>query len=153
MGGVAVPKVHGEARVVATYAGNEVFLEGANGFLGMFGVVAMRRDRLKVFVGFGHEFLEPGKAFVVEGVEGSLDAARAEIFVKDGVAAHDFCFAAIFHGLGEYGVGVILVDYHEVLVAFAGCGGETTGLVSGYFSVYFHGFHEDPIGSDARLVG
>ena len=73
--------------------------------------------------------------------------------MKGGVAAQEFCFAAIFHGLGEYGVGVIIVEYHQVLVAFAGCGGETTGLVSGDFSAYFHGFHEDPIGSDAQLVG
>ena len=119
----------------------------------MVGVVEMRRDQLKVFVGFGHEFLEPGGAFIVEDVKGRLEAAQAEVFVKGGVAAHNFCFTAIFHGIGEYGVGVILVEYHEVLVAFAGCGGETTGLVSGDFSAYFHGFHEDPIGSDARLVG
>ena len=69
------------------------------------------------------------------------------------VAAHHFCFTTIFRGLGEYGVGVILVEYHEVLVAFAGGGGETTRLVSGDFSAYFHRFHEDPMGSDARLVG
>ena len=73
--------------------------------------------------------------------------------MKAGVTAHDFCFAAIFHGLGEYGVGVILMEYHEVLVALAGFGGETTGLVSGEFSAYFHGFHEYPNGSDTRLVG
>ena len=46
MGDVAVQKVHGEARVVATYAGDELFLEGANGFFGMVGVVTMRRDQL-----------------------------------------------------------------------------------------------------------
>ena len=62
---------------------------------------------------------------------GRLEAAQIEVFVEGGVAAHEFCFAAIFHGLGEYGVGVILVEYHEVLVAFAGCGGEMTGLVCG----------------------
>ena len=130
-----------------------MFLEGFYGFLGMVGAVAMWRDQLKVFVGFGHEFLEPGRAFNFKDAEGLLEATRAEIFVKGGVAAHDFCFAAIFHGLSEHGVGVILVDYHEVLVAFAGGGGETTGLVSGDFSAYFHGFHEDPIGLDAQLVG
>ena len=68
-------------------------------------------------------------------------------------AAHDFCFAEIFHGLGEYGVGVVLMEYHEVLVSFSVGGGETTGLVSGDFSAYFRMFHVDPIGSDARLVG
>ena len=73
--------------------------------------------------------------------------------MQGGVAAHDFCSATIFHGLSEYGVGVVLMEYHEVLVAFAGGGGETTGLVSGDFSFYLHWFHEDPIGSDARLVG
>ena len=72
--------------------------------------------------------------------------------MKGSVAAHNLCFTAIFHGLGEYGVGVILVEYHDVLVVFAVCGGETTGLVSGDFSTYFHGFYEDPIGSDAWLV-
>ena len=153
MGGVTVPKVHGGAGVVATYACDEVFLEGADGFLCKVGLVEMRRDQLKVFVGFGHEFLEPGGEFIVEDVEGRLEAAQAEVLVKGGVAVHDFYFATIFHGLGEYGVGVILVEYHEVLVAFAGCGGETTGLVIGDFSAYFHRFHEDPIGSDARLVG
>ena len=86
-------------------------------------------------------------------MEGRLEAAQAEVFVKGSVAAHNLCFTAIFHGLGEYGVGVILVEYHEVLVAFSRCGGETTGLVSGNFSAYFHGFHEYPIGLDARLVG
>ena len=45
------------------------------------------------------------------------------------------------------------MEYYEVLVAFARGGGEMTGLVSGDFSAYFHGFHEKPIGSDARLVG
>ena len=110
MGGVAVPKVHGESGVVATDDGNEVFIEGADGFLGMVGAVAMRGDQLEIFVGFGHEVLEPGGAFIVEDVEGRLEAARSEIFVKGGVAAHDFCFAAIFHGLGEYGVGVVLME-------------------------------------------
>ena len=138
MGYVAVPKVHGEAGVVATYDGDEVFLEGADGFFGMVGAVAMRRDQFKVFVSFGHGFLKNGGAFIFEDVEGRLEATRAEIFMKGGVAAHDFCFAAIFHGLGEYGVGVILVEYHEVLVAFDGCGGETTGLINGDFSAYFH---------------
>ena len=97
----------------------------------MVDAVSMRRDQLKVFVGFGHEFLEPGEAFIVGDMEGRFEAARAEIFVKGGVAVHDFCFTDIFHGIGEYGIGFILVEYHEVLVAFAGCGGETTGLVSG----------------------
>ena len=82
-----------------------------------------------------------------------LEAAQTELFVEGSVAAHEFCFAAIFQGLSEYGVGLILVEYHEVVFAFAGCGGETTGLVSGDFPAYFYGFHEDPIGSDARLVG
>ena len=89
----------------------------------MVGAVAMRRDQLKVFVRFGHEFLEPGGAFIIEDVQGRLEAAQAEVFVKGGVAAQHFCFAAIFHGLGKYGDGVILVEYHEVLVYFAGCGG------------------------------
>ena len=75
----------------------------------MIGAVAMRRYQFKMFVGFGHEFLEPGWAFIVEDVEGRLEAARAEIFMQGGVAAHDYCFATIFHGLGEYGVGVVLV--------------------------------------------
>ena len=145
--------MHGGSGVVATYAGDKVLLEGSCGFLGMVGAVEMQRDQLKIFFGFGHEFLEPGGAFIVEDVEGRLEAARAEIFVQGGVAAHDFCFATILHGLGEYDVGVVLVEYHEVLVAFSGVGGETNGLVSGYFSAYFHGFHYDPIGSDARLVG
>ena len=153
MGDVAVPKVHGEAGVVATDDGDEVFLEGADGFLGTVGAVAIWRDQLKNFVGFGHEFLEPGWAFIVKDVEFRLEDARAEIFVQGGVAVHDLCFAMIFHGLGEYGVGVVLVEYHDVLVAFSGGGGETTGLVSGDFSAFFHGFHEDPIGSDAQLVG
>ena len=86
-------------------------------------------------------------------MEGRLEAARAEIFVQGCVAAHNFCLATILHGLGKYGVGVLLMEYHEVLVAFVGGGGETTGLVSGDFSAYFHRFHEDPIGSDTRLVG
>ena len=119
----------------------------------MIGAVEMQRDQLEVFVGFGHEFLEPGGAFIVKDMQGRIEAVQAVIFVKGSVAAHEFYFAAIFYGLGKYGVGVILVEYHKVLFAFAGCGGETTGLVSGDFSAYFHGFHEDPIGSDARLVG
>ena len=68
--------MHGEAGVVATYDCNEVFLEGANGFLGMVGAVAMRRYQLKVFVGFGHEFLEPGGAFIVKDVQGRIEAAQ-----------------------------------------------------------------------------
>ena len=55
MGDVTVPKVHGEAGVVAAYACDEGLLEGANGFLGMVGAVALQKDKLKVFVGFGHE--------------------------------------------------------------------------------------------------
>ena len=46
---VTVPKVHGEAGVVAAYACDEVLLEGANGFLNMVVAVAMRRDKLEVF--------------------------------------------------------------------------------------------------------
>ena len=145
--------MHWEVGVVSAYACNEVLLEGANGSLGMVGAVAMRRDKLDVFIGFGHEFLEPGGAFIVKDVQVRLEAAQTEVFVEGGVAAHEFCFAAIFHGLGEYGVGVIIVEYHDVVVAFAGCGEETAGLVSGDFSAYFYGFYEDPIGSDGRLVG
>ena len=110
MGDVAVPKVHGEAGVVATYACDEVFLEGADGFLGMVGAVAMRRDQLEFFVGFGNEFLEPRGAFIIKDVQGRLEAAQAEVSVKGCVAAHHFCFTTIFRGLGEYGVGVILVE-------------------------------------------
>ena len=95
---------------------------------------------MKVFVGFGHEFLESGGAFIIEDVEGRLEAAQTEVFVEGGVAAQKFCFADIFHGLGEYGVGVILVEYHAVLVAFDRCGGETTGLVSGNFPLISTGF-------------
>ena len=153
MGDVTTPKVHGEAGVVATYACDEVLLEGADVFLGMVDVVAMLRDKLEGFVGCGHEFLEAGGAFIVKDVQVRIEAAQTEVFVEGGVAAHEFCFATIFHGIGEYGVGIILVEYHDVLVAFAGFGGETTGLVSGNFSTYFHRFHEDPIGLDARLVG
>ena len=127
---VTFPKVHGEAGVVAAYACDEVLLEGADGFLGMVGAVAMRRNKLEFFVGFGNEFLEPGGAFIVEDVQGRLEAAQTELLVKAGVTAHEFCFAAIFHDLGKYGIGFIIVEYHEVIVAFAGCGGETTGLVS-----------------------
>ena len=114
--------------------------------------VAMRRDQFKIFVEFSHELLELGGAFIVEDVEGRLEAAREEISVQGCEAAHNFCFATILHRLGEYGVGVVLVEYHEVLVAFSGGGGETTGLVSGDFSTYFQRFHEDPIGLDARIV-
>ena len=121
-----------------------ILLEGADGFFGMVGAVVMRRDK-EVFVGVGHEFLEPDGAFIVKDLQGGLESAQTEVLVEGGVAAHEFCFAAIFHGLGKYGVGVIILEYHEVLVAFAGCGGKTTGLVSGDFSAYFHGFHEYPI--------
>ena len=141
---VTIPKVHGEAGVVAAYACDEVLLEGADGFLGMVGAVAMRRDKLEVFVGFGHEFIEPGGALIVEDVQGRLESAQTEVFVKGGVSAHHFCFAAIFHVIGKYGVGDILVEYHEVLIAFAGYGGETNGLVSGDFSAYFQRLQEEP---------
>ena len=101
--------MHGEAGVVAPYACDEVLIEGDDGFLGMVGAVAMRRDQLKVFVRFGHEFLEPGGAFIVEDVQGRLEAVQTEVFLKGGLSVHEFCFAGIFHGLGKYGVGVILV--------------------------------------------
>ena len=84
MGDVTIPKVHGEAGVVAPYACDEVLIEGDDGFLGMVGAVAMRRDKLEVFVGFGLEFLEPGGAFIVEDVQGRLEAAQAEVFMKGG---------------------------------------------------------------------
>ena len=141
MGDVTIPKVHREHVFVASYACDEVLLEGADGFLGMVGAVAMGRDKLEVFIGFGHEFLEPGGAFIVKDVQGRIEAAQTELFVKAGVTAHEFCFAAIFHDLGKYGVVFLIVEYHEVLVAFAGCGVETTGLVSGNFSAYSHEFH------------
>ena len=98
MGDVTVPNLHGEAGVVATYACDEVFLEGADGFLGMVGTVAMRRYKLEVFVGFGYEFLEPGGAFVIEDVQGRLEAAYTEVLVKGDVAAHHLCLAEIFMG-------------------------------------------------------
>ena len=109
MGHVTVPKVHGKARVVAAYARDEVLLEGADGFIGMVGAVAMQRGKLEIFVGFGHEFLEPGGVFIVEDVRGRLEAAQTEVLVEGGVSVHEFCFAVIFHGLSKYGVGVTLV--------------------------------------------
>ena len=49
MGDVTVPKVHGESGVLDAYACDEVLLEGADGFLGMVGVVEMRSDKLEFF--------------------------------------------------------------------------------------------------------
>ena len=81
LGDVTVPKVHGEAGVVAAYACDEVLLEGAKGFLGMVCAVAMRREKLEVFIGFGHEFLDPGGVFIVKDVQGRLEATQTEVLL------------------------------------------------------------------------
>ena len=59
MGDVTIPKVHGEAGVVAAYACDEVLPEGANDFLGMVGAVAMRRTSWKFSSALVMNFLIP----------------------------------------------------------------------------------------------
>ena len=78
----------------------------------------MRRDKLEFFVGFGHEFLEPGGAFIVKDVQGRLEAAQTEVFVNGGVAAHKFCFTAIFHGSASMALDSYLWSTMSYLLPF-----------------------------------
>lgn len=75
------------------------------------------------------------------------------MLVEDGVGSDQFLLVSGFEGFGEDGIGVIVVEDHDILVAFAGDNRETTGLIGKNLSSDFDKFRIHKIGSDLGLGG
>ena len=118
--------------VGAAQASNEVVFPDADGSLGGICAMHMRRDEL-IIHSFGfHELLEACWTFVVKLLEKWAEAACGKFGVQLGVGSHKFVFTAGFEGLGQNVIAVVVVDDHDVLVAFAGGDRETARLVAEY---------------------
>ena len=85
---------------------------------------------LEVDVVVLHVFFEEAGGFVVKFLEDRFESAADEELMSFGVGSQEFFFTARGEGLGEYGVGIVVVDDHDVFVASAGRDGETAGLVA-----------------------
>ena len=65
----SIPQEKGKIGVCGTEACDEVVFEGADGTFGSVATVHARGDQLVVCLFLGHEGLEQGGAFIIEGVE------------------------------------------------------------------------------------
>jgi hypothetical protein len=79
-----------------------------------------------------HELLEACRTFVVKLLEKWAEATCGKFGVQLGVCLHKFVFTVGFEGLGQNVIAVVVIDNHDVLVAFAGGDRETDRLVAEY---------------------
>ena len=61
-------------------------------------------------------------------------------------------FVFLFEQFGKNGVGIKVVDNHDVLGDAAGGDGEFSCLITVDLTGEFDGFHVDPMGSDRQLI-
>ncbi len=91
--------------------------------------MAVRRDKLEVDVVFFESFFELVGAFVVENVELGGIAMALESGMEAGPCGCELAGLTGLEGLGEDGVAVVIVEYHDVIVATRRLDGEFSGLV------------------------
>jgi len=129
LGKEAVPQVEGEVGVSGTEAGDEMIFERADGAFGGIAAVEVRGDQLVVDLVFLEELLEGGGSLIVESLELGAEAAGGEESVDAFVSRSMFGACAVFHGLGEDGVAVVVVYDEEVGVSGVGGTEEAAGLI------------------------
>jgi hypothetical protein len=124
-----VPKVEGESGIGCAETGDEVIFESANSALGGVATVIAGGDELVVYLLAVHVGLKHGGGFVVESLEFGLEPAGFEEKLGSGVGSGVLFLGAVLHELGVDEVGVIVVEYEEILAAADGWDNKTTCLV------------------------
>ena len=144
-----------EVGVSRAETGDKMVFENADGAFCLVASVGMWWYELVVNLLFREEFFEKGRCFVVEALQLWAEAARSE----DGVNAFEggevVGGGSGSHGLREYHIAVVVVDDEDVVVAVAGRGDKTSGLVAGNASGDGFGCSKDVVTANGwvREVG
>jgi hypothetical protein len=125
-----IPESDGEMFVGGAESCDEMILEGSNGPFGGIPTMAEWRHELKEDVGGLEVILEQLGGFIVKTMESGFVSVVGEIFLEDAETAEDFRSRSIFERLCQDGIAVIIVQYHDVFVAFEGGRREVAALVS-----------------------
>ncbi len=72
--------------------------------------------------------------FVVHEVHGWAESVCSEVGVEFGGGHELFAFRFVFYRLRQDGVGIVVVQDHDVFATFAGGMRETSGLVAVHFA-------------------
>ena len=73
------------------------------------------------------------------------------MLMKFGVRTDEFLFGSVFEWFGQDSGRIIIIDNHDVLIAFAGRDGETACLVGVNLAGDVDEFREDKMSSYGRL--
>jgi hypothetical protein len=146
-----IPQVEREVFVNASKASNEVILEGADGAFGGIAAVDTGWGELEIIFFFIDElvFQGIGALMIVETLEAGTQAGGAKFGIEGLKSGKDGGACAVFDRFGEDAVAVIIVHNDQIIVASAGCGRESAGLVAKYFS---GGFEEGGITKVGAVV-
>ena len=90
---------------------------------GPFGCVASmdaRRNKLIVHLLLLHEFLQGGRAFIVEALKLWTHAGKAQGVVGLLIGLHNGVGLAVGDGFGNDGIAVVIIQDEDVVVACAG---------------------------------
>lgn len=135
----AVPEVQGEFFRNATKTGDEMIFKRANGTFGGVAAVDGWWRKLEVYIFGGKEVLEKAGGFIVQTLEPRTQSGFAESGVKSLKGGKNSGCLTVFERLYEDGVAVVVVEYHDIVIAGAGWAQELAGLVGVDLS---QGLHE-----------
>jgi hypothetical protein len=99
----------GKIGVSAAETGKKMVLEGANGPFGRVGAVDSGGDELVVDVLFDEEFLEDGRAFVVEALQLRTKTGSYQCVVYDFESLEDLGSTLGGHGLRVDAVAIVII--------------------------------------------
>ena len=92
-------------------------LERLDGPFVSVGTMQVGRGELEGDSLFSHEGLESCGVFIVESLENGSQALVGELGVEGGVGSHKSMFTVGLQWFWDYGIAVIIVQYHDVLAA------------------------------------
>ena len=143
--------MHGEPGIETGKVRDKMILPDPDGPFGRILVMVVGRNKLESNVGGAHELLEPRGTFIVEFLELGFESTINQMLMQVGVGTYKFLLGSVFDGFCQDGRRIIIVNDHDVLVAFAGRDRKTSGLVRENLPFDFHdrGIHK--MGSDGRL--
>jgi hypothetical protein len=110
-------------------AGEEMSFERLDGSFGRVEVMVVRRRELVLEAFCGEGANESVRGFVVESVDGGSDIGVSSLLVAKIIPYNDICSSSQFDWAGEYGIGIIILEYGEVGHASTGREGEAASEV------------------------
>ena len=113
-----------------------MIFERADGFFGRIRAVDVWRHQLETDVVGAKILFDSRGTFVVHDVHGWAESPCSEVGVEFGGGHELFAFRFIFYRLRQDGVGIKIVQDHDVFASLAGGMGETSGLVAVHFAAY-----------------